>query len=139
MINPGDLVKFVDPIFSKDTYEVVFTYKDQDAYLLVEQETILPEEVKPFLFSLLDFDIILNATYFSFKDKVKLRYLVGRYVGFVKFDCLNKIELKTNIHKVDGCNCKTCRQYIHMAEPNQPDNLTFICYSCTQNPIRGYY
>ena len=42
-------------------------------------------------------------------------------------------------NKVDGCNCKTCKQYIHMAEPNQPDNQTFICYSCTNNPLRAYY
>jgi hypothetical protein len=29
----------------------------------------------------------------------------------------------------DGCACKKCLNFYHMAEPNQPDG-TLLCYSC---------
>ena len=38
----------------------------------------------------------------------------------------------------EGSSCKCCSQYFHYSIPNQLDN-TFICYSCTNNPLRQYY
>jgi hypothetical protein len=38
--------------------------------------------------------------------------------------------------KDDGMNCKLCKEWFHMAEPNQEDG-TLICRTCKLNPYRS--
>lgn len=42
------------------------------------------------------------------------------------------------IRKNDFCNCKSCKETVLMAEPNQSDG-TFVCWSCRNYPMRNYY
>ena len=32
--------------------------------------------------------------------------------------------------KSDGCYCEKCNSFNEYAEPNQPDEVSFICFSC---------
>jgi hypothetical protein len=38
--------------------------------------------------------------------------------------------------KSDGMCCMHCKDFTLMAEANQPDGTTFICWSCRDNPWR---
>lgn len=57
-------------------------------------------------------------------------------------DTLRPEELKKLIEnnskdpKNDGINCKFCKDWFHMAEPNQPDGY-FICRDCKSRPWRN--
>lgn len=35
--------------------------------------------------------------------------------------------------QIDGCACKQCKEFYHMAEPNQKDG-TMICWQCRNYP-----
>lgn len=35
----------------------------------------------------------------------------------------------------DGCSCIKCKEFCHMAEPNQEDG-SFKCFVCRDNPYR---
>jgi hypothetical protein len=38
--------------------------------------------------------------------------------------------------KRDGAKCARCTDFVLMAEPNQQDKKTFICFSCRSSPYR---
>lgn len=45
--------------------------------------------------------------------------------------------LKPVVRKTpDGEKCAKCKEFTMMAEPNQSDGKTFICYLCRKDPWR---
>ena len=50
------------------------------------------------------------------------------------FTLPEKVEPKKR-REPDGMICLRCKEFFHMAEPNQEDE-TFRCYSCRKNPYR---
>lgn len=52
-------------------------------------------------------------------------------------NCLRKPITQAKSSGFDGSNCKSCREPVYMAGPNQTDG-SFVCYSCKQNPYRNF-
>lgn len=45
-------------------------------------------------------------------------------------------SMVSGVSKQDGMRCERCKDYVLMAAANQPDGITFKCYSCRFNPYR---
>ena len=80
--------------------------------------------------------------YLSLKDTVVAdRYRVKNLGINQKFVDENIIYINSSIvckvvSTLDGMHCANCDEYFPMAEANQPDGQTLLCYSCRQNPWR---
>lgn len=46
------------------------------------------------------------------------------------------VEPSPKKEKIEGSFCKNCKEYVLMAEPNQEDKITFICYLCRTDKYR---
>lgn len=55
---------------------------------------------------------------------------LGEQFAYISFSFILNIK-----SFLDGLHCKKCKEFIDMAEPNQPDG-TIICWSCKNNPYR---
>ena len=55
---------------------------------------------------------------------------IGEQVIYINENMICKVS-----SQIDGCACTRCREFFHMAEPNQ-ENGTLICWQCRNNPYR---
>lgn len=55
---------------------------------------------------------------------------IGEHIIYILESMVCKIK-----SKIDGCACKRCKEFYHMAEPNQPDG-SMICWICRNYPYR---
>ena len=67
--------------------------------------------------------------YFCNQLNVDKKY-IGENVIYIQGNMIFRVD-----SVLDGMNCAKCREFHHMAEPNQPDG-TLICWSCRSNPYR---
>jgi hypothetical protein len=55
---------------------------------------------------------------------------IGEQIVYIAESMICKIT-----SKIDGCSCSRCKEFFHMAEPNQPDG-SMICWQCRKYRFR---
>lgn len=52
-----------------------------------------------------------------------------------KITYITEAQVARLVYKLDGLKCDNCKEFVVMAQPNQPGGA-FLCYSCRFNPYR---
>lgn len=108
---------------------IVVAYKDYDEVRTFEVIAISDDDCFLFIPSyVLVKDSVGLDSYRCKKLGIDPRF-VGEQIAFISESMICKIS-----QRMDGMCCDRCHDFIQMAEPNQEDNKTFICFCCRQNP-----
>jgi len=157
-INPGDKIKLRrgpdNKICSSNTtgstnHLVIFSYLQagtvNEGIYFIDTYTDVdyPSDIGPY--KELDEDIIQHAYNNSHRyDMIKnVTTYLGDPIRYAMVSDLLKyiisgtttLTAKTLAYP-NGMKCSNCGEVAHMAEPNQADGVTFICYSCRANRWR---
>ena len=66
------------------------------------------------------------------KETCNFLHIQSKYLG-EQIIFIQESLVFTIVNIVDGCTCFKCKEFYHMAEPNQPDG-TLICWQCRTYP-----
>lgn len=55
---------------------------------------------------------------------------IGEQIIYIQESMICKVS-----SQIDGCACKKCKEFFHMAEPNQKDG-SMLCWQCRTYPYR---
>jgi len=158
-IKPGDMIKLRrnanDEIFAggqpahATSHLVIFSYlrvgtTEEGIYFT---DTFLDQDVPAGVgpYKGLDEDLIHHALDCSdrYSRIINVESYLGETVRYGMVKDLQKYMIgatgsvaKKTLAYPNGLNCSGCGERFPMAEPNQPDGSTLICYCCRQNPWR---
>jgi len=84
-------------------------------------------------------DIVISDTHNKCLSNIE--DYINQYFIWKEFKYLRRVEtlqpVKLVISGFDGCKCNRCGNFEQYAEPDTSGK--FVCWSCQQNPYRGYY
>ncbi len=123
-LKPGDRVN----CRIKDC-EIVVSYKDYDEIKTFEVVAVEDDGIWLFV-----------PNYYIIKDTVRVDHRRAKRLNidprFIDENMTYVRESKVCavVYVMDGMCCSLCQEFYQMAQPNQEDEKTFICWACRQNP-----
>lgn len=114
-LKDGHIVSVYDNEWQdKSIFDIVSLY--EEGYMLYVSEDI----------RLIDAILLTKTNYTKFNADKKF---IGSYIYYI-----TDHKIVSIYSKLDGICCIKCETFCRMAEPNQPDGRSFICWNCVKYP-----
>lgn len=108
---------------------IVVAYKDYDEVKTFEIIAVDEDDYYIFVPSY----VFVKETVIVDQYRAKSFDISSRFIG-EQMSFINQGMVASISREMDGMCCSRCQDFILMAQPNQKDGKTFICWSCRDNP-----
>lgn len=108
---------------------IVIAYKDYDEVRTFEIIAVDEDDYYIFVPDYVFVKESVNLDHYRAKNLNIAPCFIGEQIAFISEGMIYQVS-----REMDGMCCDKCHDFIQMAQPNQEDSKTFICWSCLSSP-----